>query len=192
MSDFLIQPIKLSDNVFRCIQPTTKTTSLLVTGDAVPLNDGYMLFECPNLSPASPLSPTDSADSDRVYAGSVEFGTSCGVTGLRFHIEARQETKNNNYDYVKIWLNGALQAVYSSTEIRYPNLSSDFPPPAGAGSFAEGTDYSRPYERLDFEYDIDIPCIPNPCGNRWFIEASTGDISANHGTFVYVEWTTLP
>lgn len=189
--DFLVQPIYLDfDAQMHCLSATTLQTEWLLEGDAVLQSNGVMLFSTPSLSPATPISSTDEAESARAYSGSVQFGVSCGLSSIKIDVEGLIETASTAYDWLEIYANGVFVKRWESTQVLYNDISNVYPSPAGHGTFdvGDGT-YTRPYDTEFIEDSFTIPLTATPCGNVIEIRASTEDKYANHAVYWYAEWT---
>lgn len=178
--NYLITPITLSDGLAYCVDPATKRTEVIYGEDAGPRivsPFGWTLYQTDTLTVDRDANPT--ADSDRSYSGWMEFAVGCGVTSVVLQLEGWMETKDNDYDWLLIKLNGLIIFRIDSTRVVYAGPSPDL-------YLEVNGDYTDPYETVHYDepYTIIIPA-DRPCGNIIRVEADTNDVTANNG----VSWS---
>ena len=174
---FLVTPIILSDFELHCINPITMMTDFLSAGDATydSGSNEWTLYECPILTPPNPIPTNDTANSTRVYAGYLEFATSCGVSAVNIELDGQLETHNDGWDYIQVYVNGSLFFAESSVQAQYSESE---------GTYDYVTFWTKPYETVaNLTSTLQIPLTPIPCGNIIQINASTGDEIANNNTY---------
>jgi len=160
--NYPIVPIRLSDDLYHCIDPVTKRTEFVTFGDAGFIGgEGWYLYECPVLESCSDLG---SSSSERAYSGFLEFGVSCGVTSVTINYEGLVERLNTGFDQLNIYLNGDVVHREQSTQSGGP-CDTEFI----KGSFTIEIDSTR------------------PCGNIIGIEGSTLDSVANNGVYWLID-----
>lgn len=154
----LIQPINIDGTDYCCSVDGCRRTPALLDGDArESAEHEWTLLEAVG-------SPPD-YDSGRPYEGSVKFGICCGKK-LTLTITGRIETKDNEFDWLRITLNPGKPG---ETELYYRESEE----PEGDPDDPEDTESIGPLEVI---HDLE----ERPCGHIILIESSTGDSSANN------------
>jgi len=155
---YIITPVEVS-GTHRCLTESgNRRTAALLTGDArESATDEWTLLEAQG-------DPANDYATDRTYEGTVEFGLQC-VGTIEFDIEGQIETKDNDFDWLRITLNpGTVDA-----EELYYHESQE---PSG--------DPDDPADTEPITNTVTKSLTERPCGHVVLIESSTGDAKANN------------